>query len=246
MDLASVLAFLLLILPNADRARAIDAAAVKEWSAGQRGCSPTDVEIANLEYFDFTGDGFPEAIVVASTCMTGTAGPDVHAVLTRNANGRVVELKLPPVDRRNYDVLFGNQNSTLTVKGGLLVQTSTDTSGRYAPLVIRYRWSGTAFIVDSISRSPMFSTSYDCARATKEVERAICYVESLAELDRELDRAYRAVVVALPPPRRDEVREAQRRWVAARDARCVTYKWWVECLETTYRERLAELKGMSP
>jgi uncharacterized protein YecT (DUF1311 family) len=244
------LAILLSLLPgafpaDASRAGAIEAEAVRGWSAGSA-CSPGDVRIETLEHFDFTRDGAPEAVVVASTCGSGTGGPDVHAVLTRDANGRVVELKLPEVDRRSIDVLFGNRNHTLTVRDGLLVATFRDTSGRQAPLVIRYRWNGTSFAVGSISRSRTFRTSYDCGRATKEVERAICHVESLADLDRELARALALSLATAPPTGRDEVRQAQRRWLAARDARCVVYKGWVECLDGAYRERIAELKGISP
>jgi hypothetical protein len=44
-------------------------------------CDSLDqIAIDHLEYFDFFGDRRKEAVVVASTCMTGTAGPDVHAV----------------------------------------------------------------------------------------------------------------------------------------------------------------------
>jgi len=50
------------------------------------------IQIDHLEYHDFIGDGQEEAVVVASTCMTGTAGPDIHTVYKRDANGRVVEL----------------------------------------------------------------------------------------------------------------------------------------------------------
>src|SRR3954471_22966894 len=58
-------------------------------------CDTLDqIHIDHLEYYDFTGDGQPEAIVVASTCMTGTAGPDVHAVYTRRPDGTLAELPL--------------------------------------------------------------------------------------------------------------------------------------------------------
>ena len=41
-------------------------------------CASLDqIHIDHLEYFDFLGDPNQQAIVVASTCMTGTAGPDV-------------------------------------------------------------------------------------------------------------------------------------------------------------------------
>lgn len=57
-----------------------------------------DIHIDHLEYFDLTGDGQDEAVVVASTCMTGTAGPDIHAVYKRDVDGKVVEL--PFLDAR--------------------------------------------------------------------------------------------------------------------------------------------------
>src|SRR4051812_50067132 len=51
-------------------------------------CDSLDqIHIDHLEYYDFTGDGQQEAIVVASTCMTGTAGADVHAVYTPHPHG---------------------------------------------------------------------------------------------------------------------------------------------------------------
>lgn len=233
---------LLLTLAQAapPRARPIEAAEVRAWSAGSA-CSPDDVRIDTLERFDFTGDGFPEAVVVAWTCTSGTGGPTVHAVLTRDADGRLSELRLPELERRTYDALVGNRNSSLAVREGLLVQTFTDSSGREAPLVVRHRWSGSAFVVDSVDRSPTFRTSYDCARATKDLERGICLVEKLAALDRELDRAYRASLEVAVPARREELRAGQRAWLAARDARCGG-KFWVECLDAAYRERIAELE----
>jgi uncharacterized protein YecT (DUF1311 family) len=197
------------------------------------------VRIDSVARFDFTGDGSEEAVVVASTCMTGTAGPDVHAVLTRAAGGELVELILPEVDRESYDVLFGNRNFVLRVADGLLVAIFTDSTGR-SPLAIRYRWSGTGFVVDSISRSGRFRTSYDCARATQEVERVVCHVEHLAELDRVLARAYADLRRRLSA--RGELEEEQRRWLAERQARCSQAKRMVDCLADHYRGRIAELE----
>ena len=54
-------------------------------------CESLDqIHIDHLEYHDFIGDGEKGAVVIASTCMTGTAGPDIHAVYRRNAGGKVV------------------------------------------------------------------------------------------------------------------------------------------------------------
>src|SRR5258708_12149037 len=56
-------------------------------------CESLDqIYIVHLEYHDFIGDGQQEAVVIASTCMTGTAGPDIHAVYKRDAGGKVAEL----------------------------------------------------------------------------------------------------------------------------------------------------------
>ena len=65
------------------------------------------VDINNLEYLDFAGDGNEEAVVVASTCATGTAGPDVHAVLGRQPDGSLTELKIPDAGVQQQARLFG-------------------------------------------------------------------------------------------------------------------------------------------
>jgi uncharacterized protein YecT (DUF1311 family) len=200
------------------------------------------ISIQRLEYFDFRGDGQEEAIAIASTCMTGTAGPDVHAVFTRDSQGELVELPLPDVDKKYYEVLFGNRNYDLTVRNGLLVAVFTDTSDREEPLLIRYRWNGGQFIVDSIHASDRYKTSYDCTRARKGAERAICYVKPLADLDLQLAEIYRARLSALPPDKKRTLREDQRKWLLTRDSKCTIYKWWVDCLTKLYTNRIAELQ----
>jgi uncharacterized protein YecT (DUF1311 family) len=201
------------------------------------------ISIQHLEYFDFDGDGQDEAIVVASTCMTGTAGPDVHAVFTRNPQGELVELPLPDVDKKYFEVLFGNRNYDLTVRNGQLAAVFTDTSDREEPLLIRYRWNGREFIVDSVHASDRYKTSYDCTQARKESERAICYVKPLADLDRQLAQVYRARLAALPPDQKKALRNDQRKWPLMRDSKCTIYKWWVGCLTDLYTRRVAELKN---
>lgn len=65
-----------------------------------------DAHIDSLEYFDFAGDGSEQAVVVASTCATGTAGPDVHAVLRRQTDGSLAELKIPEPTEKQQAGLF--------------------------------------------------------------------------------------------------------------------------------------------
>lgn len=94
--------------------------------AGVDLCDSLDqIHIDHLEYFDFMGSGQQQAVVVASTCDTGTAGPDVHAVYARNTDGGLVELPFlgekggsPPPS--NVPV-FGNPNYELTVENRELI-----------------------------------------------------------------------------------------------------------------------------
>jgi uncharacterized protein YecT (DUF1311 family) len=210
------------------------------------------VLINHLEYFDFTGDGQDEAIVVASTCMTGTAGPDVHAVFTRNASGEVVELPFqreegqPFFSTRKWKLpVFGNPNYTLSVDKGLLVAQWGDASDRKEPLTIWYKWNGSAFVADHERQTGPFRTSYDCAKASKEIEQAICYSPSIAALDVELGSVYTERLRNLPTDKKASLQEEQRAWLAQREKKCVIYKWWVDCLNEMYTKRIAELRQPS-
>lgn len=111
--------------------------AINERSDVDQCASLDQTQINHLEYFDFTGDGRPEAVVVASTCMTGTAGPDVHADYARGPEGKLIELPFldargdPPYPNGRAPV-FGNPNYGLTVEDGELVVRWRDSSDREA------------------------------------------------------------------------------------------------------------------
>lgn len=203
----------------------------------------------HLEYFDFNGDGTEEAIVVASTCMTGTAGPDIHTVYRRDAEGKLVEMPFhdqygdPFFRQKGPDLpVFGNPNYELTAENGMLVARWMDSSDREAPLVIWYKWNGKEFVVDHMKAQGPFPTSYDCIKAEKEIDRAICHSPSVAALDLQLGRAYRERLKLLSPDKKPAFQQQQRDWVANRDKECVIYKWWVDCLTGLYQKRIAELK----
>jgi uncharacterized protein YecT (DUF1311 family) len=87
-----------------------------------------------------------------------------------------------------------------------------------------------------------FPTSYDCNKAEKEIDRAICHSPSVAALDLELGRIYRQQLKQLSPDKKPNLQQEQRDWIANRDKECVIYKWWVECLTGVYQKRIAELK----
>jgi uncharacterized protein YecT (DUF1311 family) len=214
-------------------------------------CESLDqIHVDRVEYFDFTGDGQEEAVVVASTCMTGTAGPDVHAVYKRGADGKLIELPFlnakgdPPNSNSNGEKfpVFGNPNYSLRAENGKLVARWGDSSDRKEPLVVWYKWDGAMFIVDHVKVEGPFPTSYDCSKATREMDRAICYSPSVAALDVELGQVYRTALQNLTPEKKKELQSGQREWLAQREKQCTIYKWWVDCLTELYTKRIAELK----
>lgn len=201
-----------------------------------------------IHYADLVGDGKTEAVVVAATCMTGTAGPDIHAVYERDATGKVVELPFHHAEGDpffNNDgpqlPVFGNRNYTFEIQNGQLAAKWGDTSDRENPLTIWYKWDGKAFVVDHMKVEGPFQTSYDCGKATKEIDRAICYSPKIAALDLQLAGVYRGAVKA--NANREGLKQQQRDWLAGRDKQCTIYKWWVDCLSDMYTKRIAELKN---
>ncbi len=104
---------------RAQNAKPVEEQEVADWLNKKYDCPPEPpVHFWTFEYFDFTGDGSQQAIVVASTCETGTGGPDVHFVLARDSDGELEELKIDEPAQKAYDNLFGNRN--LDVSGGLM------------------------------------------------------------------------------------------------------------------------------
>lgn len=104
-----------------------------------------------LDYYEFKGDGNQEAIFVAASCMTGTAGPE--SILFSDA--------MLSVDQSTSKFLMS------------IRQPPTICSGTAKP------------------------DRYDCGKAEKEVENAICHVEELAKLDVGLGTVHKSV---LPKP----------------------------------------------
>ncbi len=228
---------------RAQNAKPIEKQEVADWLNRKYDCLPEPpVHFWRFEYFDFTGDGSEQAIVVASTCETGTAGPDIHSVLARDSDGELEELKIDEPVPKTYDNMFGNRNYDLSVEKDLLVATFTDDGDRATPLIIKYKWNGEEFAVASIQKTGVFPTSYDCTKTLTEVENAICHVKTLATLDVELNGLYKLRLAKLTGPGRDALREEQRQWLAARDKSCAIYKGWVSCLSDYYQKRIDELK----
>jgi uncharacterized protein YecT (DUF1311 family) len=204
------------------------------------------IRFDDMEYFNFTGHEYSDVIVVASTCASGTGGPDVHAVFSWIAEGELGELEFEDVDPKRYNVLLGNHNYILRPNKDdrELSEIFYDSSGRDRPLTLMFQWDSNQykFLLNAVQSAPMYKTSYDCAKAVADVERAICYDESLARLDRDLSAVYLAASTKLPPAARKALVEEQREWLAKRNHDCVIYKGWTGCLTEKYTARIAELK----
>jgi uncharacterized protein YecT (DUF1311 family) len=203
------------------------------------------VDIDNLEYFDFVGDGNEEAVVVASTCATGTAGPDVHAVVRRNPDGSLIDLKVPEPTDKQQASLFGRTFYEFNVQDGILVETYHDESGRTDPLVIRCRWNAHdhGFQIVEAKTPPLYKTSFDCDKAKTGVENAICYSSTAAALDLALNQTYKAWLDNLNDAESDVLMKEQRDWLNKRNLICGEDRSVFECLETLYRARLLELQA---
>jgi len=202
------------------------------------------VNINHLEYFDFTGDGQAEAIVLASTCATGTAGPDVHAVITRQPDGSLAELKIPAPSEKQQAALFGRVFYELSVTDGLLVEIYHDESGRVSPLVIKYRWNGRdrVFQAADVKIAPRYQASFDCNEAKTTVDSAICYSSIAASLDSAVDQSYTTWLNHLNDADRDILIREQKDWLRKRDLICDSDRSVFQCVETLYGARLLELE----
>jgi uncharacterized protein YecT (DUF1311 family) len=208
-------------------------------------CGKRAIEINSVSFADVDGDGSDEALIVASSCLTGTAGPDIHAVVRFDKSGQLRDL---PIDdakgrfkgRRIYDGLVGNRNYSLEFRDGVLLERFMDTSGRAAPLTLRFRWTGRRFRLVDVERARTFRASFDCATAHSDAENTICGNAELAEADRQLATLYKSLLGRLSTVERRRLMNEQKRWLAERD-HC-TYKSVDECLRKAYSDRLAALR----
>lgn len=224
----------------------IEADELRAYLANEAGCQPDEVDISSVTKFELLGKGHDLALVVAYTCLAGNAGPDVESLFARNDKGELRELTVPQA-KLPHKVLFGKSGSIYRAENGLLVEAYSDNSGRSEPLVVKYKWDEAKdqFVVESFVAAKPYPTSYDCDKAENdgdETAQAICYVKSLADLDVELAELYKRYLSGLGGESRRKAVEEQREWLKQRNIGCPIYKWWVDCLEEHYNDRIAELQ----
>jgi uncharacterized protein len=83
--------------------------------------------------------------------------------------------------------------------------------------------------------------SFDCGKATHEVEQLICKDAELAKQDRSLAELYATVLKNAPASERKLLKAEQRGWVKGRDD-CWKSSDMRGCVASEYRTRSDELK----
>ena len=102
-----------------------------------------------------------------------------------------------------------------------------------------------AFPAILVKTAPALGASFDCAKASTEIERAICGDAALSELDSALGAAY---LEARSIPRiKDEVTKEQRKWIKTRNESCQgeqlkSHVSLAACLQTQTMLRVMELR----
>ncbi|PPD30134.1 MAG: hypothetical protein CTY20_04330 [Hyphomicrobium sp.] len=85
----------------------------------------------------------------------------------------------------------------------------------------------------------LFKPSFTCTERSKDVEKAICGDKRLAEYDLELVAAYADALKRVGAQGADELKTAQRAWVAKRNG-CGSDG---DCISTAMKDRIAELEN---
>lgn len=111
------------------------------------------------------------------------------------------------------------------------------------------RLSAMAVLLPLIAATPALAqggASFDCAKASSAVERAICRNPELARADREMAAVYSALLAKLTGPAKDHLAKDQVGWVGNRNRACTgDADAIVDCLKVRYGARIANLKVLA-
>ena len=99
----------------------------------------------------------------------------------------------------------------------------------------------TAVLLAAAGTAPAATPSFDCAKATHEVEQMICKDAALAELDHTLNSLYHTVLKHTPASEQGALKTEQRGWVKGRND-CWKASDMRGCIASEYQTRIAELK----
>ncbi|EFF46672.1 secreted protein [Xanthomonas citri pv. aurantifolii str. ICPB 10535] len=91
-----------------------------------------------------------------------------------------------------------------------------------------------------LSAGAAWSASFDCKQAGTPVEKRLCAVPALGQLDDQLDEAYRGVLDTAPRASLTAVRDQQRAWLRQRNA-CAQDAKVDDCLQRSLKARVDAL-----
>jgi uncharacterized protein len=95
-------------------------------------------------------------------------------------------------------------------------------------------------ITDNGAVDKVFTTSFDCNKATTFIEKAICGNERISNLDKELAVNFKAVKNSISDDEAKELISSQKQWLSVRN-KCTD----VKCLIDSYSKRIAAIAGNS-
>jgi len=215
----------------------------KNWVASryEGGCTDpknVSVEKGNFILNDFDGDGLPEALVTAHTCITGTGGPETF-VLKRGEDGKLQEIRmgsgaekllpLPQVGNK-FSILRLNKEKKLYADYG-------------GGLKIFYELKQGKLLPVRAEHPPLGNPSFKCSRdKLTELEIAICWDQESSDLDRELMQLFENLRKNLSKSEQNKLDKEQANLIRKRNKECTVYKWHYECLKKLYTEQINSLK----
>src|SRR5260370_30380706 len=101
--------------------------------------------------------------------------------------------------------------------------------------------------VTLVSATPAFAQggpSFDCTKASNDVERTICKDHELAKADREMAAAYAAVAAKLSGAAKENLEKEQVRWIGDRNRGCAADTDGIApCLKRRYAARTTNLRA---
>jgi uncharacterized protein len=96
---------------------------------------------------------------------------------------------------------------------------------------------GTAFLLTIAANT--YAASFDCRKASSELEKLICSDDELSRLDESLSKAYREALKRTDI--KDKIIKSQRQWLKNERDACHN----AECLKTAHEIRIKELLSLS-
>jgi uncharacterized protein len=106
------------------------------------------------------------------------------------------------------------------------------------------RMAAVLILLASSSAFAQGGPSFDCAKASNDIERTICKDPELAKADRDMAAAYAALIAKLGGTAKDDAVKDQARWIGERNRACAVDTDGVDvCLKRRYKARSANLRA---